>query len=146
MDWLAIKSQKIRECVISFYTLLPNQAVQLTPLARPSPGRDFSGKARPPVGRFANGLPRLERTSSSTGVSRHYGGGLAHCLLLVVPTPRSPSTPASGAANRQRSVAHFTTSPLTERVCVTIIIVIRSRSLKDCVCLRNNRIHLFMRP
>jgi hypothetical protein len=68
----------------------PNQAVQLTPLARPSPGRDLLGKARPPVGRFANGLSHLSATSSSTGVSRLAGGGSHFASASLCPRPARP--------------------------------------------------------
>jgi len=53
----------------------PNQAVQLTPLARRRTWARFTRKLWPPVYRFANGLPRLSATSFATGVSRLVGGG-----------------------------------------------------------------------
>jgi hypothetical protein len=60
-----------------FYTNFeqPNQALQLTPLARPEPGRDLPDKARPPVCRFAGDSSQQGGTSPATGVSRHHGGG-----------------------------------------------------------------------
>jgi hypothetical protein len=81
----------------------PNQAVQLTPLARPEPGRDLgrqSATACPHADTQQAGEPeRMARLL----VPRW---SAARTLPLpVVPTPVPIHTPASGAADRQRSVA-----------------------------------------
>jgi hypothetical protein len=77
----------------------PNQAVQLTPLARFVTWAVFPGKALWPCVVAAISIPYefLARRQSRRPVGRPY----AHCLRPVLPTASSLSTPASGAADSQ---------------------------------------------
>jgi len=80
----------------------PNQAVQLTPLARQGTwARLFRQSAAACCSlrqRSASSIRHVVCHGRFTSRRRR----LALCLLLVVPPSRSLSMPASGAANRQR--------------------------------------------
>jgi hypothetical protein len=81
----------------------PNHAVELTPLARPQPGRDSSGKARPP-------------RSWCTFFPQPVGGGSPIASGQLVPTAGSFTMAASGAAHSSALGGHAILVGPSERV------------------------------